>query len=589
MRTSVTNTFNLAVFALLGSSHAASSNPAICPVEPGATVSDACASYADLDNLNTRLNPALRDLVSQTDFFSYYRLNLYNKKCPFWSDDEGLCGNIACAVTTLENEEDIPEIWRAEELSRLEGPKAHHPGKKEQRELERPLQGELGENVGESCVVEYDDECDERDYCVPEDESASAKGDYVSLLDNPERFTGYSGEGAHQIWEAIYRENCFSKPSSSSQSLGAGGLVPPFAGFSGMQGQAAQDLKSVMKEHGRQQASQEGKFEDNMEFDDECLEKRVFYRVISGMHASISTHLCHDYLNQSTGKWGPNLQCYKQRLHNHPERISNLYFNYALMARAAGKLKDYVQDYTFCTGDPKQDKRTKDMALKVANTIPAGPEIFDESVMFRENPLDATGISLKEDFRNRFRNVSRIMDCVGCDKCRLWGKLQTAGYGTALKILFEFNNDQPAPALKRIELVAFFNTLDKVSNAIKALGNFQRMLAEEKGIPAPEVVAEKKQEQQLLQEITDEDELDDDDAWEQPKPKRKPLTEWEKAKAEIYLVWQVTKYVLKSWMEIPQTIFIILITELSRLWQRWLGLEITPRAWEFRLPTIDEL
>ncbi|KAG9626707.1 endoplasmic oxidoreductin, partial [Aureobasidium melanogenum] len=577
------------VFALLGSSHAASSNPAICPVEPGATVSDACASYADLDNLNTRLNPALRDLVSQTDFFSYYRLNLYNKKCPFWSDDEGLCGNIACAVTTLENEEDIPEIWRAEELSRLEGPKAHHPGKKEQRELERPLQGELGENVGESCVVEYDDECDERDYCVPEDESASAKGDYVSLLDNPERFTGYSGEGAHQIWEAIYRENCFSKPSSSSQSLGAGGLVPPFAGFSGMQGQAAQDLKSVMKEHGRQQASQEGKFEDNMEFDDECLEKRVFYRVISGMHASISTHLCHDYLNQSTGKWGPNLQCYKQRLHNHPERISNLYFNYALMARAAGKLKDYVQDYTFCTGDPKQDKRTKDMALKVANTIPAGPEIFDESVMFRENPLDATGISLKEDFRNRFRNVSRIMDCVGCDKCRLWGKLQTAGYGTALKILFEFNNDQPAPALKRIELVAFFNTLDKVSNAIKALGNFQRMLAEEKGIPAPEVVAEKKQEQQLLQEITDEDELDDDDAWEQPKPKRKPLTEWEKAKAEIYLVWQVTKYVLKSWMEIPQTIFIILITELSRLWQRWLGLEITPRAWEFRLPTIDEL
>ncbi|KAG9692707.1 endoplasmic oxidoreductin, partial [Aureobasidium melanogenum] len=589
MRTSVTSSFCVAVFALLGSSHAASSNPAICPVEPGATVSDACASYADLDNLNTRLNPALHDLVSQTDFFSYYRLNLYNKKCPFWSDDEGLCGNIACAVTTLENEEDIPKIWRAEELSRLEGPKAHHPGKKEQRELERPLQGGLGENVGESCVVEYDDECDERDYCVPEDESASAKGDYVSLLDNPERFTGYSGEGAHQIWEAIYRENCFSKPSSNAQSLGAGGLVPPFAGFSGMQGQAAQDLKSVMKEHGRQQASQEGKFEDNMEFDDECLEKRVFYRVISGMHASISTHLCHDYLNQSTGKWGPNLQCYKQRLHNHPERISNLYFNYALMARAAGKLKDYVQDYTFCTGDPKQDKRTKDMALKVANTIPAGPEIFDESVMFRENPLGDTGISLKEDFRNRFRNVSRIMDCVGCDKCRLWGKLQTAGYGTALKILFEFNNDQPAPALKRIELVAFFNTLDKVSNAIKALANFQRMLAEEKGIPAPEVVAEKKQEQLLLQEITDEDELDDDDAWEQPKPKRKPLTEWEKAKAEIYLVWQVTKYVLKSWMEIPQTIFIILITELSRLWQRWLGLEITPRAWEFRLPTIDEL
>ncbi|THX42534.1 endoplasmic oxidoreductin [Aureobasidium pullulans] len=585
MRRSAANAFFLAVFALLGSTHAAAaaSNAAICPVEPGATVSDACASYADLDKLNARLNPALHDLVTETDFFSYYRLNLYNKKCPFWSDDEGLCGNIACAVTTLENEEDIPEIWRAEELSRLEGPKAHHPGKKEQRELERPLQGELGENVGESCVVEYDDECDERDYCVPEDESASAKGDYVSLLDNPERFTGYAGEGAHQIWEAIYRENCFSKPSSSEQSLGSAAIGGPFAGFSGMQGQAAQDLKSVMKEHGRQQASQFGKVEDNMEFDDECLEKRVFYRVISGMHASISTHLCYDYLNQSTGKWGPNLECYKQRLHTHPERISNLYFNYALMARAAGKLKDYVQDYTFCTGDPKQDKRTKNMALNVAKTIPAGPEIFDESVMFRENPLGDTGISLKEDFRNRFRNVSRIMDCVGCDKCRLWGKLQTAGYGTALKILFEFNNDQPAPALRRIELVAFFNTLDKVSNAIKALGDFQRMLAEEKGVPVPETVADEKQ-----QDVIQEEEELDDDAWEKPTPKPK-LTTWQETKHEIYVVWSVTKFILKSWIEIPQTIFIVLITELCRLWQRWLGLEITPRSWEFRLPTVDQL
>ena len=30
----------------------------------------------------------------------------------------------------------------------------------------------------------------------------------------------------------------------------------------------------------------------------------------------------------------------------------------------------------------------------------------------------------QEEFKLHFRNVSRIMDCVGCDKCRLWGKLQ---------------------------------------------------------------------------------------------------------------------------------------------------------------------
>lgn len=32
---------------------------------------------------------------------------------------------------------------------------------------------------------------------------------YVNLLENPERFTGYSGEPSHRIWRAIKDENCF--------------------------------------------------------------------------------------------------------------------------------------------------------------------------------------------------------------------------------------------------------------------------------------------------------------------------------------------------------------------------------------------
>lgn len=30
----------------------------------------------------------------------------------------------------------------------------------------------------------------------------------------------------------------------------------------------------------------------------------------------------------------------------------------------------------------------------------------------------------QEEFRLHFKNISKIMDCVGCFKCRLWGKLQ---------------------------------------------------------------------------------------------------------------------------------------------------------------------
>lgn len=74
---------------------------------------------------------------------------------------------------------------------------------------------------------------------------------------------------------------------------------------------------------------------------------------------------------------------------------------------------------------------------------------------------------MKEDCRNRFRNVSRILDCVGWYKCRLWGKLQTAGYG---------NHATDAPVLKRTELVTLFNTLSRIPNSLSAIHEFRLMV-----------------------------------------------------------------------------------------------------------------
>jgi len=599
MRTA-SRVFYLAVFALLGSSRAAShvaptmskDAPAdVCDVsngtciiirpnhcnyaprsidakftvqfEPGAIVSDACASYNTLEQLNEAIYPYLHSITQNTDFFSHYRLSLYNKKCPFWDDENGMCGNVACAVNTLDNEEDIPLVWRAKELGKLEGPTAAHPGKKQQREHKRkPLQGELGEKVDESCVVEYDDECDDRDYCVPEDESATVKGDYVSLVDNPERFTGYSGEGAHQVWEAIYRENCFSKAPkedmsrSNVQSPFGGG--PPSGGLGSQQQlKAANELRNVIKEQGLQQNVKSAiahggasSFLDPVDFDDTCLEKRVFYRVVSGMHASISTHLCYDYLNQATGEWAPNLTCYEQRLHNFPDRISNIYFNYALILRAVGKIKQHITDYSYCSEDPEQDLRTKNSVIRLASAIPDGPEIFDETVMFR----DPDAIALKEDFRNRFRNVSRVMDCVGCDKCRLWGKLQTNGYGTALKVLFEFDPEDSSkdPPLRRTELVALINTMHRLSHSLSAIKDFRRMIDERDGVMPHAVVKAAPEVQKVKDALSDgtkgpEDGLPDFSR----KGYHEEMTIMDEFRAELHLVTRAFVHVLRSWTEIP--------------------------------------
>lgn len=460
-----------------------------------------------------------------------------------------MCGNRACAVDTLENEEDIPPIWRAEELSKLEGLHANHPGKQQQKERPKakPLQGMLGEDVDESCVVEYDDECDERDYCVPEDEGATAKGDYVSLVNNTERFTGYAGPGARQVWDAIYSENCFPRPSSPSS--------PPSRSLPFGTPEAISDIRSVMQ--GYKSGSLGSRDEDLYPLDDECLEQRAFYRIISGMHASISTHICWDYFNQTTGEWVRNLECYKERLHEHPERISNLYFNYALVTRALAKLQKHLEHYTFCSGDPDQDFSTKQKVLELVSRIKSAPKTFNESLMFQDPAM----LELKEDFRNRFRNVSRLMDCVGCDKCRLWGKLQTAGYGAALKVLFEFDETKNGenPHLRRTELVALVNTLARISHSLTAIQNFGAMLEledraavsantnnypDEQELHEPAVPKEKMPvHQDEYEDFYDEDE----DETERPLDKSLGQDFWD----EINLVWRAYKYVLSSWISLP--------------------------------------
>ncbi|KAJ4416856.1 endoplasmic oxidoreductin-1 [Gnomoniopsis sp. IMI 355080] len=571
--------FYLSIFALWGPKVQCQSQDGqdeSCAISPKAIVSDACASFSTLESLNNKVKPAVEDLIRTTDFFSHYRLNLFHKSCPFWNDENGMCGNIACAVQTLDSEEDIPEVWRAEELGKLEGPTVKHPGKDVQKKRpERPLQGKLGEDVGESCVIEYDDECDDRDYCVPEDESVTSKGDYVSLLQNPERFTGYAGQGAQQVWNAIYRENCFQKSSFPHHAnLGQSTLA---------KGPAALDFKNVIEAAGRQQLLEQSREQSpntpfvahtGLEAEDECIEKRVFYRVVSGMHTSISTHLCYDWMNQTTGEWQPNLSCYMERLHTHPERISNLYFNYALLTRAVAKLGPHLQDYTFCTGDRDQDAATKAKVLAVTQGAASVPQIFDESLMF----TNGEGPSLKEDFKNRFRNVSRLMDCVGCDKCRLWGKLQTAGYGTALKVLFEFDNDSDEiPVLKRTELVALFNTYARLSTSMDAIQKFRAM------------VADKEQLQQQEQEV-EEGATTLPDWAKKPRhviptpkddegPKEEPAL-GELFESELDNVMNALKGVWNAWMSLPGLTYTLVTQELRRVWQGYIGLPVEPRQWK---------
>lgn len=108
----------------------------------------------------------------------------------------------------------------------------------------------------------------------------------------------------------------------------------------------------------------------------------------------------------------------------HPERLENIYFDYVVLLRAVTKISDYLAGYEFCTGDQTVDKNIMSVVTELVDLVKQCPPTFDEKLLFQDG---GQGKKLKNQFRDHFRNVTRIMDCVGCEKCRLWGKVQTTG------------------------------------------------------------------------------------------------------------------------------------------------------------------
>ncbi|KAI9140056.1 endoplasmic reticulum Oxidoreductin 1-domain-containing protein [Paraphysoderma sedebokerense] len=415
-------------------------------LQPKGLITDSGCEYGTVEKVNAALLPKLSHLV-KTPFFRYVKIDL-EKSCPYWKDD-GMCMMRDCTVEVMDEGEVQQEasfMYRQQNLGDVTFPGS-------------------GKDVSffKSC------EFTNRDFCVIEDEATNG-GAYVDLQDNPERFTGYTGESANRIWQAIYQENCFDLTAeyvSSSPAL----AISNSSKMHAMMPPALQTLTPTKK--------------SKAEEDEVCLEKRVFYKLISGLHTSISIHICSEHLNKTTGEWGPNLNCFKYRVGQFPERIQNLYFDYAVLLRAIKKISPYLEDYDVCTGNEKEDLMVKNLLRDVVTTALSCPKTFDEKTMF----IGPEALTLKEEFRLRFRNISKIMDCVSCQKCRLWGKTQVTGLGTALKILFSYDDrvfsnalTSTKPLLSRIELVALMNTFNRFAESIRDVERFRDMWDKEESM-----------------------------------------------------------------------------------------------------------
>ena len=283
------------------------------------------------------------------------------------------------------------------------------------------------------------------DICTgPENKDARKKQEeeeenssYVNLRLNPERWTGYNGS---HVWRAIYEENC---------------------------------LKGEKKEDGL------------------CYEERVLYRLLSGMHASVNIHVAlHANPPQSEDEeWLPDPARFAQLFENHPERLKNLHFSFVVMLRALRKATPALAKFPTDLGqDAMEDEKTRQLKMKLLDS----PQVlgksceevfnaFDEARLFSDVGVASSealvngGGRDKMQFKDIFRNITEVIDCVACQKCRLHGKLQILGIGTALKILLLpeevlMNED----VITRSEFVAMINTIAKFSRALMASSHFAK-------------------------------------------------------------------------------------------------------------------
>ncbi|XP_053657605.1 ero1-like protein [Anopheles marshallii] len=446
-------------------SSAEASNDRFCFCQLQGTIDDCSCSVDTVDYYNNiKIYPRLKSLLVK-DFFRYYKVHL-NKECPFWVDDSK-CAMRFCHVEHCE-EKDIPPGLKGDASS-------YHKYIKEVQTLtncNEDLDVELGylnTSISDKAHKEFQRWADydeaQDNFCILDDHEPGAE--YVDLLLNPERYTGYRGESARRIWSSIYLENCFQAHSVKKKNAYSA-MIP---------------------------------YQD-MARNEVCLEHRVFYRMISGLHSSINIHLCANYLLSEKGSlgfvapagvWGPNMEEFERRFSPHmtdnegSHWLRNLYFAYLVEMRALAKAAPYLRNEEYFTGLERDDREVKTAVKDLLTVIEGFPAHFNETAMFSGG---TSAIKLKHEFREKFMNISKIMDCVGCDKCRLWGKLQVQGMGTALKILFsgkfddkvgtgldtKLKQQSPSLRLKRGEIVALFNAFGRLSTSIHELEEFRQRM-----------------------------------------------------------------------------------------------------------------
>ena len=385
-------------------------------------VSDCCCTFGDLERLQMQEVHPLLQRITTTPFFAHFKVDLCSD-CTLWSDTDSLCMLEDCSVGECES----PPEWAAKPTEIAAD--ASNCGSKVDDQINiGGVEGGIRRGWSEVpgwAPPAFATPSATVDYTRPEGEAV-----VVDLRNNPEQYTGYAGTSAARVWAEIHGDRC-----SFHQSSGMCGLP---------------------------------------------AEQRVYNRLLSGLHASISLHIAKSYCLEESAwscvRWGANAELAHERVLRHPDRLENVYFAFALLMRAVVKAGNAVGS-AVPANDPLfvgNFKEWRDELLPGLNSLSEScPLTFDETAFYKGS--DAP--ELKALLRERLAQLHKAMGCVGCERCRLWGTLQALGIDVAARLLWPPPGEEAAAAAQRLtrqEAVALVNTLERFSSSLAYAQEFQR-------------------------------------------------------------------------------------------------------------------
>ena len=81
--------------------------------------------------------------------------------------------------------------------------------------------------------------------------------------------------------------------------------------------------------------------------------------------------------------------------------------------------------------DLELKNEAKELLESISQDLTDFPHHFQEADLFQDENMNNE--ELKEMFKTNFMKISELMDCLGCERCKVWGKLQVTGKTSNLK------------------------------------------------------------------------------------------------------------------------------------------------------------